>query len=320
METVGSPALWLGFIALVLGMLALDLGIFHRKAHAVSLKEAGVWSVVWVGLAALFAAAVYAWFGPERALEFTTGYLIEKALAIDNIFVFVVIFATFGVAAAYQHRVLFWGIVGALIMRAAFILAGGAFLQRFHWAMYLFGGLLIATGVKLFIDRNKEPHPEQNPVVRTFRKILPVSSENHGPRFTIIKDGRRFATPLFIALITVEVTDVVFAVDSIPAIFAVTTDPFIVFTSNIFAILGMRSLYFLLAGVVTRFRYLTVGLSVVLVFVGAKMVLADVYEVPVVASLAVIAAILAAAVIASLLRSRAVLNRERRTARRSATA
>ena len=220
METVGSPALWLGFIALVLGMLALDLGIFHRKAHAVSLKEAGVWSVVWVGLAALFAAAVYAWFGPERALEFTTGYLIEKALAIDNIFVFVVIFATFGVAAAYQHRVLFWGIVGALIMRAAFILAGGAFLQRFHWAMYLFGGLLIATGVKLFIDRNKEPHPEQNPVVRTFRKILPVSTDNHGPRFTIMKDGRRFATPLFIALITVEVTDVVFAVDSIPAIFA----------------------------------------------------------------------------------------------------
>jgi len=312
METVGSPALWLGFIALVLGMLALDLGIFHRKAHAVSLKEAGVWSVVWVGLAALFAAAVYAWFGPERALEFTTGYLIEKALAIDNIFVFVVIFATFGVAAAYQHRVLFWGIVGALIMRAAFILAGGAFLQRFHWAMYLFGGLLIATGVKLFIDRNKEPHPEQNPVVRTFRKILPVSSENHGPRFTIIKDRRRFATPLFIALITVEVTDVVFAVDSIPAIFAVTTDPFIVFTSNIFAILGMRAL--------VRLRYLKPGLAAILLFVGAKMLLYRWVHLPTGTSLAVIAAILAAAVIASLLRSRAVLNRERRTARRSATA
>src|SRR5437868_2183298 len=235
METVGSPALWLGFIVLVLGMLALDLGVFHRKPHAVSLKEAGVWSAVWVGFAALFATAVYAWFGPERALEFTTGYLIEKALAIDNIFVFVVIFATFGVAAAYQHRVLFWGIVGALIMRAAFILAGGAFLQRFHWAMYLFGGLLIATGVKLFIDRNKEPHPEQNPVVRTFRKILPVSSEIHGSLSTITKVERRFGTPLFIALITVEVTYVVFAVDAIPAIFVSITDPLIVSTSNIFA-------------------------------------------------------------------------------------
>jgi tellurite resistance protein TerC len=205
-------------------------------------------------------------------------------------------------------------------MRAAFILAGGAFLQRFHWAMYVFGGLLIATGVKLFVDRNDEPHPERNPVVRAFRKILPVSTESHGPRFTIAKDGRRLATPLLIALITVEVTDVVFAVDSIPAIFAVTSDPFIVFTSNIFAILGMRSLYFLLAGAVTKFQYLTVGLSLVLVFVGAKMVLADVYEVPVAASLAVIAAILAGAVIASLLRSRAALNRERRTARQSAEA
>ena len=320
METVGSPALWIGFIVLVLGLLALDLGVFHRKAHAVSLKEAGIWSVVWVGLAALFAAAVYGWFGPERAVEFATGYLIEKALAVDNIFVFVVIFATFGVAAAYQHRVLFWGIVGALIMRGAFILAGGAFLQRFHWAMYLFGGLLVATGVKLFVDRNKQPHPERNPVVRGFRKILPVTTEAHGPRFSIVKDGRRHATPMFIALVTVEVTDVVFAVDSIPAIFAVTTDPFIVFTSNIFAILGMRSLYFLLAGAVTKFRYLTVGLSLVLVFVGVKMILADAYEIPVVASLGVIAAILAAAFIASVLRSRAALNRERRTARRSAAA
>src|SRR5437868_6673360 len=320
METVGSPALWLGFIVLVLGMLALDLGVFHRKPHAVSLKEAGVWSAVWVGFAALFATAVYAWFGPERALEFTTGYLIEKALAIDNIFVFVVIFATFGVAAAYQHRVLFWGIIGALIMRAAFILAGGAFLQRFHWAIYVFGGLLIVTGAKLFADRNKQPHPEKNPVVRAFQRFFPVKSDARAGRFTVVEGGRRFATPLLVALITVEVTDVVFAVDSIPAIFAVTSDPFIVFTSNIFAILGMRSLYFLLAGVVTKFRYLTVGLSLVLVFVGAKMVLADVYELPVVASLAVIAAILAAAVIASLLRSRAALNRARRTARRSATA
>jgi tellurite resistance protein TerC len=302
METVGSPALWLGFIALVLGMLVLDLGVFHRKAHEVSIKEAAVWSVIWIGLAGVFAIAVNAWFGPERALEFATGYLIEKALAVDNIFVFVVIFSTFAIPAAYQHRVLFWGILGALIMRAAFIFAGGAFLQKFHWAMYLFGALLIATGVKLLLQRNKEPHPERNPVVRAFQRIFPVTSAHHGSRFTVVQDGKRFATPLLVALLTVEITDVVFAVDSIPAIFAVTTDPFIVFTSNIFAILGLRSLYFLLASVVTKFRYLTVGLSFVLVFVGAKMVLADVYKVPVIASLVAIAIILGASVAASLLR------------------
>jgi tellurite resistance protein TerC len=304
METVGSPALWLGFCALVLGMLALDLGVFHRNAHAVSPKEAGVWSAIWVSLAALFAVFVHFKFGADRALEFATGYVIEKALAVDNIFVFVVIFATFGVAAAFQHRVLFWGIIGALIMRAAFILAGGAFLQRFHWAIYFFGGLLIATGVKLFADRNKQPHPEKNPVVRAFQRIVPVTSGPRGASFTVVENGRMLATPLLVALLTVEISDVVFAVDSIPAIFAVTQDPFIVFTSNIFAVLGMRSLYFLLASVVTRFRYLTVGLSLVLVFVGTKMVLTDVYKVPVLASLGVIAAILGGAVLASLRRPR----------------
>ena len=300
METVGSPGLWLGFLGLVLGMLALDLGVFHRKAHSVSLKEAATWSAVWVGLALLFAVFIHLRFGADRALEFATGYLIEKALAVDNIFVFVIIFAAFGIAAIHQHRVLFWGIIGALIMRAAFILAGGAFLQKFHWAIYVFGGLLIATGVKLFADRHKQPHPERNPVVRAFQRFFPVAAGQSGGRFTVVEGGRRLATPLLVALLTVEITDVVFAVDSIPAIFAVTTDPFIVFTSNIFAILGMRSMYFLLAGVVTKFRYLTVGLSLVLVFVGAKMVLSDFYKLPVLVSLGVIAVILGGAVIASL--------------------
>jgi tellurite resistance protein TerC len=302
MQTVGTPVLWLGFIALVLGMLALDLGVFHRKAHAVSAREAAIWSAVWIALAASFTAFVHAWFGPERALEFATGYLIEKALAVDNIFVFVIIFGAFGVSPAYQHRVLFWGIVGALLMRAAFIFAGGAFLQKFYWAIYAFGALLIATGVKLLLQRNKEQHPERNPLVLLFQRVFPVDAEGDGGRFTVVRGGRRRATPLLLALVTVELTDVIFAVDSIPAIFAVTTDPFIVFTSNIFAILGLRSLYFLLAGVVSRFRYLTVGLSFVLVFVGAKMVLADVVQVPVAASLGVIAAILALAVAASLTR------------------
>jgi tellurite resistance protein TerC len=313
-ETVGSPALWIAFLGLVFAMLAIDLGVFHRKAHEVRFKEAAIWSGVWVGMTALFGIAVYFLFGAQRALEFTTGYLIEKALAVDNIFVFVVIFSTFAVPAAYQHRVLFWGILGALVMRAAFILAGGAFLHAFHWAIYVFGALLVATGVKLLLQRHSEPHPERNPVVRVFRRLFPMTSEYHGQRFTIVKHGKRYATPLLLSLVAVEVTDVVFAVDSIPAIFAVTGDPFIVFTSNIFAILGLRSMYFLLAGVVTKFQYLKVGLSFVLVFVGAKMLLADVYKMPIVASLLVIAGILVASVVLSLARSRADERRKERSA------
>lgn len=301
-ETIGSPLMWAGFLVFVVGMLAIDLGVFHRKAHEVSLKEAAVWSAVWVALALTFNAAIYVWFGQERALEFTAGYLIEKALAVDNIFVFVVIFGAFAVPTIHQHRVLFWGVLGALAMRAAFILAGGAFLQRFHWAIYVFGALLAATGVKLLAQRQQEMRPEKNLLVRLFQKVLPVTSLD-GDKFTVLKEGRRFATPLLLALVAVEVTDVIFAVDSIPAIFAVTMDPFIVFTSNIFAILGLRSLYFLLAGVVTKFVYLKVGLSLVLIFVGAKMLLMDVYKVPIAASLGVIAGILGAAILASLLRS-----------------
>ena len=300
-ETIGSPLLWGGFIAFVLAMLAIDLGVFHRKTHAVSLKEAGLWSAAWVGLAVLFGAGVFWWFGPDRALEFTTGYLIEKALAVDNLFVFVVIFSAFAIPAAYQHRVLFWGVLGALVMRAAFIFAGGALLERFHWTIYVFGVLLVATGVKLLLQRNQELRPEENLVVRAFQRLVPVTRELDGDRFTVVRAGRRMATPLLVALVAVEVTDVVFAVDSIPAIFAVTGDPFIVFTSNIFAILGLRSMYFLLAGVVTKFAYLKIGLAAVLVFVGTKMVLVDVYKLPVLASLGLIAVILAASVVASLL-------------------
>jgi tellurite resistance protein TerC len=301
-ETIGSPFAWGAFVAFVLAMLAIDLGVFHRKAHEVSLKEAGIWSAVWVALAVVFNVGVYAWFGPQRALEFTTGYLIEKALAVDNIFVFVVIFSAFAVPAIYQHRVLFWGVLGALVMRAAFILAGGAFLQRFHWAIYVFGALLAFTGLKLLLQRNHEIHPEKNLIVRWVQKAFPMTHELHGDRFFVKRDGRWYGTRLLLALVAVEVSDLIFAVDSIPAIFAITSDPFIVFTSNIFAILGLRSLYFFLAGIITKFVYLNVGLSFVLIFVGAKMLAMDVYKVPIGASLGIIAAILGLSIIVSLIR------------------
>jgi tellurite resistance protein TerC len=304
LESVGTPLLWASFIVFVLAMLVVDLGVFHRKAHAVSVKEAGIWSAVWVTLAMVFNVGVYQWFGPERALEFTTGYLIEKALAVDNIFVFVIIFAAFATPPIYQHRILFWGVLGALVMRAGFILVGGAFLQRFHWAIYVFGGILAVTGVKLLFQQNQETHPERNLLVRAFKRVFPVTHELDGDKFTVVKNGTRYATPLLLALVTLEVTDLIFAVDSIPAIFAITTDPFIVFTSNIFATLGLRSLYFLLAGVITQFVYLKTGLSFVLIFVGAKMLLMDFYKVPILASLGVITAILAVSIGASLLKPR----------------
>ena len=301
-ETIGSPLLWAGFIAFILAMLAVDLGVFHRTAHEVSLKEAGLWSAVWVALAVVFNIGIYVGFGSQRALEFTTGYLIEKALAVDNIFVFVVIFTTFAVPAIYQHRVLFWGVLGALVMRAVFIFAGGAFLQRFHWAIYVFGALLAITGFKLLLQRNQEIHPDKNPIVRWIQNVFPMTPQFHGDKFFIVENGRRYGTPLLLALVAVEVTDLIFAVDSIPAIFAVTTDPFIVFTSNIFAILGLRSLYFLLAGIITKFAYLKVGLSFVLIFVGAKMLLLDVYKVPIAASLGIIAGILGLSILVSLIK------------------
>nr|HMR09130.1 TerC family protein [Polyangiaceae bacterium] len=302
-ETVGSTLLWAGFVLFVVVMLAFDLGVFHRNSHEVGFKEAAVWSLVWVAFAAAFGVGVYALFGTERAMEFATGYVVEKALSVDNIFVFIVIFTTFGIPAIYQHRVLFWGVLGALLMRALFIVIGGAFLQRFHWAIYVFGGILAITGIKLLLQRDETPNPEKNPVVRLFRRLIPVTPSLRGERFVVVENGKRLATPLLLALVAVEVSDVIFAVDSIPAVFAITKDPFIVFTSNIFAILGLRSLYFVLASVVTKFVYLKVGLSAVLVFVGAKMLMLGVYKIPIGVSLGVILGILTPAVVASLLRA-----------------
>jgi tellurite resistance protein TerC len=301
-ESVGSPLLWGTFTAFILAMLALDLGVFHRKAHEVRFKEAVGWSVFWIGLALAFNAWVAYAFGPQKGMEFLTGYLIEKALSVDNVFVFLVIFTTFSVPAAYQHRVLFWGVVGALVMRAIFIAAGAAALEAFHGIIYFFGALLLFTGIKLLVQRNHEEHPERNPVFRLIQRAIPSTSEYHGQRFWVRIDGRRLATPLFTVLLLIEFTDVVFAVDSIPAIFAVTRDPFIVFTSNIFAILGLRALYFCLAGFVSRLRYLKVGLALVLIFVAIKMMLTDFYKIPIQVSLLVVSLLLGGAVVASLLR------------------
>jgi tellurite resistance protein TerC len=300
-SSIGTPLLWGGFLAFVLLMLALDLGVFHRKAHVVRLPEALSWTFVWIALALLFNLGVYHWFGAERALEFLTGYVIEKALSVDNIFVFIVIFSSFSVPAALQHRVLIWGILGALLMRAACIYVGAALLQSFHWIIYVFGAFLVYTGWKLLRQRGQPTQPDRNPLFRLFRRFMPSTSEYHGSKFTIVRDGRRLATPLLLVLVAIEASDIVFAVDSIPAVFAITRDPFIVFTSNIFAILGLRALYFALAGVMTRFHRLKTGLSLVLLFVGVKMMLADLYKLPVLVSLGVIALLLGGSIAASLL-------------------
>jgi len=303
---MGYPLwVWIAFNGFVLAMLALDLGVFHRNSHDVSVREALVWSAVWMALALAFNGLVWARYGQQPALEFLTGYLIEKSLSVDNIFVFVLIFTYFRVPPRYQHKVLFWGILGALLMRAAFIAAGVTLIQRFHWVVYVFGAFLVVTGVRMAIQQDKEIHPERNPVLRLAKRLMPVATEYDGDRFLTLVDGRRAATPLLIALVLIETTDLIFAVDSIPAILAITQDPFIVYTSNVFAILGLRALYFALAGVVRRFHYLSIGLAVVLVFVGCKMLLVDVVKLPTALSLGVIAAILAVSVAASVLRPRA---------------
>ncbi len=306
--------LWIGFNLFVLVMLALDLGVFHRQAHAISTKEAAIWSVVWISLALTFNVGLYwvwdviapasAYSNSEAALAFFTGYLIEKSLSVDNIFVFVLIFTYFAVPAAYQHRVLFWGIIGALLMRGTLILVGAALLKEFHWIIYVFGAFLVFTGVKMAFHNHEEVHPEHNPLVRLVRRLLPVTENYEGDKFFLVRAGTLMATPLFLVLVIVESTDLVFAVDSIPAIFAVTDDPFIVYTSNVFAILGLRSLYFLLASVIDKFYYLKFGLAVVLVFVGLKMVLVDIYKIPVELSLSVVVLVLSLAIMASLWRNR----------------
>ena len=292
-------SLWIAFNVFVLGMLALDLGIFHRKAHTVTIKEAGAWSMVWIALAMLFNLGIYFAWGQDKALEFLTGYVIEKSLSVDNLFVFLMIFQYFNTPSQYQHRVLFWGILGALILRAIFIATGSALLSNFHWMMYVFGAFLVVTGVKMYLQGDETIEPEKNPVVRLFAYWVPISKNYDGQKFFTRRDGKTYATLLMLVLIVVETTDVIFAVDSIPAIFAITQDPFIVYTSNVFAILGLRALYFMLAGVMEMFMYLKVGLSVVLCFVGAKMMLVDIYKIPIGASLAVIGGVLLLSIIAS---------------------
>jgi len=305
METIGTLWIWIGFTGFVLAMLALDLGVFHRQAHAVSLKESLTWTAVWVALALVFNAGVWHYAGSQKALEFFTGYLIEKSLSVDNIFVFALLFSYFAVPARYQHKVLFWGILGALVMRALMIGAGVALITHFSWIIYLFGAFLILTGIKMIVKRAEAIHPERNPVVKAFKRLMPVTSDYRGDRFFVRENGIRMATPLFVVLLLVEFTDLIFAVDSIPAIFAVTTDPFIVYTSNVFAILGLRSLYFALAGVMDKFHYLKIGLGVVLTFVGVKMLLAhSPYKLDTLVALGVILTVLAVSVVASCLRPR----------------
>ncbi len=291
---------WVAFNVFVLGMLAVDLGVFHRDAHEVSRREALTWSAVWIGLALLFNAGVYAVAGFDRGLEWTTGYLIEKSLSVDNVFVFLLIFGTFAVPPAYQHRVLFWGIVGALVMRAILILVGAVLLERFHWIIYVFGAFLIITGLRFLRDQSHEPDPRQSRVLRVAQRFLRTTDQYEGQHFWVRRRGVLYATPLFVVLLLIEATDLVFAVDSIPAIFAVTSDPFIVYTSNVFAILGLRALYFVLGGYLSGLKYLKPALAAILVFVGAKMLLVDLYKMPPLLSLAVIASILTIAIVASL--------------------
>jgi tellurite resistance protein TerC len=310
MEQVGTPWLWGGFTLFVLFMLSLDLGVFHRRAHVVSWKEAVSWSAVWIGLAAVFCGGLYVFFGADKALEFAAGFVIEKALAIDNIFVFMIIFRAFAIPATEQHRVLFWGVLGALVMRAAFIFAGAAVITRFHWAMYGFGALLVFTGLRLMFQRDQnDDDPQNSAALRFFTRVMPATTEFDGDSFTLVKDGKRYATPLLLALFVIEVSDLIFAVDSIPAIFAVTTDRFLVFTSNIFAIMGLRSLYFLLAGVIDKFIYLKLALSFVLLFVGAKMLIVDFYHMPILVSLGAIIGILTISILASIWKQRALAGR-----------
>ncbi|HLP01114.1 MAG TPA: TerC family protein [Opitutaceae bacterium] len=301
----GSPWLWIGFNAFVLAMLALDLGVFHRKTHVVGFREALCWTAAWIALALSFNLGVWYFAGSGKALEFFTGYVIEYSLSADNVFVFALLFAYFAVPPLFQHKVLFWGILGALVMRLGMIALGAALIAKFSWIIYVFGGFLILTGIKMIVKRDEEIHPERNPLVRLFKRLMPVTNEFRGDRFFVRENGVLFATPLLVVLLMVEFTDVIFAVDSIPAIFAVTRDPFIVYTSNVFAILGLRSLYFALAGMMDKFHYLKIGLGVVLVFVGTKMLLAHTaYKIDTLVSLGVIVAILSTSVVVSLLRPR----------------
>jgi tellurite resistance protein TerC len=301
MLTSNQIIIWVVFNLFILLLLCLDLAVFHRKSHEVSIKEALVWSGVWVTLALLFNLGIYFFRGSDTALKFLTGYILEKSLSVDNLFVFLLIFSYFGVASLYQHRILFWGILGALVIRAIFIATGVALMQKFHWIIYVFGPFLILTAIKMAMEKEKEIHPEKNPVLRLFRRFANVSNDHENGKFFVKRAGRYLATPLFVVLLVVETTDIIFAMDSIPAILAVTTDPFIVYSSNVFAILGLRALYFALAGAMKMFRYLNYGVSAVLAFVGAKMIVSEVYKIPVGLALGVVGGILLISVIASII-------------------
>lgn len=292
--------LWIGFALFVVAMLALDLGVFHRRSHTVGMKEALAWSGMWMGLALLFGVGVWHWRGGEKGLEFLTGYLVELSLSVDNLFVFLLTFAYFKVPGQYQHKALFWGVLGALAMRAVFIAAGVTLMHKVHWVIYLFGAVLVVSGFKMAFGKDKEVHPEKNPVLRLLRRFMPITSDYQGARFFVKQDRVWAATPLFVVLLMLETTDLVFAVDSVPAVLAITTDPFIVYTSNIFAILGLRSMFFALAGVIRLFTYLHYGLAAVLIFVGAKMLISGFYTIPTLVSLLFIAVLLLVATIASL--------------------
>jgi tellurite resistance protein TerC len=294
-------SIWIAFNIFIFLLLALDLGVFQKKAHAVKIKEALLLSAFWIGISLLFNLFVFFWLGPKPAVEFLTGYLIEKSLSVDNLFVFYLLFTYFKVPAANQHKVLFWGILGALVLRFAFIFAGVTLIHRFHWTIYLLGLFLIFSGIKMAFQKDSEIHPERNPVLRFSRRLIPVTKDYHRGRFFVRGAGRRLATPLFIVLLVIETTDIMFAVDSIPAILSITLDTFIVYASNVFAILGLRALYFALAGVIELFHYLHYGLSLILVFVGVKMLISDLYKIPTPLALGAVALILTLSIALSLL-------------------
>jgi tellurite resistance protein TerC len=295
-----SLFIWIGFSLFVIIMLMLDLLVFHKKAHEVKIKEAITWSIVWISLALIFNYFVYLWFGKVRAMEFLTAYLIEKSLSIDNLFVFIMIFGVFHIHTAYQHKILFWGILGALVLRIIFIIAGVGLIHNFHWIIYVFGAFLIYTGIKIPFEKDKKIEPEKNILLRLFKRFMPVSDGFHGDKFFVKNNLKTYATPLFVALIMIEFSDLIFAVDSIPAVLAISDDTFIVYTSNVFAILGLRALYFALAGIVKYFRFLKYGLAAILVFVGSKMCISGFYNFPVLWSLAIIVGLLGLSVLASI--------------------
>lgn len=296
-----SAVLWTTFNVFVLGMLALDLGIFHRKSEEISVKDSLIWTGVWITLAMSFNVFVYYYLGKTQGIEFFTGYVIEKSLSVDNIFVIIMIFSYFQVPNSYQHKVLFWGILGALVMRVIFIFAGIELIHRFHWLIYIFGGFLIITGIRMVTSGDAKIEPDKNPLVKLVRKIFPVTPSFVGDKFFVRQNAKLWATPLFVVVVLIEATDLIFAVDSIPAILAITDDPFIVYTSNVFAILGLRSLYFALSGIEKYFHYLKYGLATILAFVGAKMCLTDFYKIPIEISLIAIVSILITSILASVM-------------------